>query len=121
MKTLKYIMTVITIVALTEVAHAQYASDPTYNFQSPSTMENSGSSLPSAAETGVVYAEDIYSNATGSRCIRRISGLDDDSEETGGGIGNPGTMPETPIGGGLGVLLLLAIGYGARIKEKVKK
>lgn len=118
MKTLKYIMTVITVVALAEVAHAQYASNPTYNFQSTSTMVNSGSSLPSAATAGVVYAEDIYSNATGSRSIRRVSGLGDDDEETGGGIGNPGTMPETPVGSGVGMLLLLAIGYGIRVRRQ---
>lgn len=104
MKTLKYIMTVITVVALAEVAHAQYASNPTYNFQSTSTMVGSGSSLPSAATAGVMttYDED-YSSSRGN--IRKV----------GPRPGDPGSVP---VGSGVGVLLLLAIGYGIRVRRQ---
>lgn len=104
MKTLKYIMTVITVVALAEVAHAQYASNPTYNFQSTSTMVGSGSSLPSAATSGVMTTYDENSSPSRGN-IRKV----------GPRPGDPGSVP---VGSGVGVLLLLAGGYALLQKRK---
>lgn len=103
MKTLRYLMTVIALATVT-ASYAQYAEDPTFSFQSTSTMVSSGSSLPSAAETGVLTTYDeTYTEGSG-RTIRKV-GKDD----------RPGGPGAIPVGNGVGILLLLAAGYGVSL------
>lgn len=99
MKTLRYLMTVIALATVT-ASYAQYAEDPTFNFQSTSTMVSSGSSLPSAAETGVITTYDESNTEGSGRTARKV------------GPNKPGGPGAIPVGNGVGILLLLAAGYG---------
>lgn len=101
MKTLRYLMTVIALATVT-ASYAQYAEDPTFNFQSTSTMVSSGSSLPSAAETGVITTYDESNTEGSGRTLHKV----------GGKPGGPGAIP---VGNGIGILMLLAAGYGVSL------
>ena len=78
---------------------------PMVNFHSTSAMTSSGSSLPSAATTGFISAdENLNSNNTDftPKGPQRVGGWDDNN------AGDPGAVP---LGDTLLPLLLLAAGY----------
>ena len=94
-------------------------ASPTMHFHSTSSITFSGSSLPSAAETGFISADaQLYdngstpSNSGNAPAGRRRVGPD-------GGYGDPGAEPDTPIGNIPWIcLLLLAAAYGIYLKRK---
>lgn len=90
----------------------------TVNFHSTSAMISSGSSLPSAATTGFVLADDNLNGASDNapRGPRRIGG-----GNSGGGTGpeNPDDVWANPIGDIPWLfMLLLAIGYAIYLRRK---
>lgn len=95
MKTMKYIVVAFALTIAMSI-NAQLAEMPQAGFQSTSTMEGTGSYLPSAAESGVVMAETPSDQP--SRVMRK---------------GRPDPQDEPfrdPIGEGLWVLMAMAAG-----------
>ncbi|MBR2936742.1 MAG: hypothetical protein IKB81_06665 [Paludibacteraceae bacterium] len=92
-------------------SHACPASmtTPMVNFHSTSTMTSSGSSLPSAATTGFISADDNLSDNSNftPQGPKRV-GPD-------GGFGDPGAQP---LGDAVPCLLILAIGYAIYLGRK---
>jgi hypothetical protein len=97
-------------------SHACPASmtTPMVNFHSTSAMTSSGSSLPSAATTGFISAdENLNSNNTDftPKGPQRVGGWGDNN------AGDPGAVP---LGDALLPLLLLAAGYAICVWRKNK-
>lgn len=94
-------------------SHACPASmtTPMVNFHSTSTMTSSGSSLPSAATTGFISADDNISDNTNftPQGPKRV-GPD-------GGFGDPGADTQ-PLTDAVPCLLILAIGYAIYLGRK---
>lgn len=93
-----------------------------YHFRSTSSYSYSGSSLPLAAQTGVVVGSttpgDNSPTGTSGSGARR-SKMDDDpfGGETIGDVNNP-QQPGTPLGDGMWVLLMMAGAYVVCRKRK---
>ena len=83
-----------------------------FEFHSTSTMAGSGSSLPIAARNGLTIganSPDDYSSSGGAHGPRRIGGS---GSGTDGNEAEESHDPqETPIGEGMWVLLMMAVGY----------
>lgn len=86
----------------------------TVNFHSTSAMTSSGSSLPSAATTGFISADDNLPDSS-PRGPRRIGG-----GNSGGGSGpnNPDDIYKDPLTDAVPCLLLLALGYALYVRRK---
>ena len=108
-------------------AYSQQTEVKQYEFQTTSSLVGSGSSLPNAAQSGVVMSGNApgenYSASYTPSGRRRIGGS---------GSGNEGNEAEenedpqeTPIGDGMWVLLFLAMAYAIytvrvrRVREEV--
>lgn len=129
MKALRYLL----IVAMTVIAisvNAQYRSQqPQVVFRSTSSgLVSSGSTLPQAAQTGVVFTGSTpYSKTTpyipGRRKVGESGGwADEDDTEGEGDSGNPILPVEpSPIGDGTWILMVLAIGYAFFIAWRKKR
>ena len=90
-------------------SHGVLASTtPVSHFKSTSTIYDSGSTLPCAAETGVYTTVGDEAPRSGSG-PRRVGGWDDNN------AGDPGAVP---LGDAVLPLLLLAAGYGVFIARK---
>lgn len=83
----------------------------TVNFHSTSAMISSGSSLPSAATTGVISADDNLPNSS-PRGPHRAPEAGDTPPS------NPNGPNETPLTDAVPCLLLLAIGYAIYLGRK---
>lgn len=94
-------------------SHACPASmtTPMVNFHSTSTMTSSGSSLPSAATTGFISADDNLNDNTNftPQGPKRVG--------PEGGFGDPGADNQ-PLSDAVPCLLLLAIGYAIYLGRK---
>ena len=116
MKTLRYLLIVIAVMAVLSVSAQSLAQEPQIGFQSTSSMVTSGSTLPQAAQSGVYTTYDVpgHSNKPG---IRR-SVVDDDIPKP-----SDNTDPDaTPIGDGMLPLALLALVYGVlRVYRRRKR
>lgn len=92
-----------------------------YEFHTTSALHGSGSSLPNAAQNGVVMSGstlDAGSSGGLHGGIRRIGGS---GSGTGGNEAEENEDPqETPIGDGMWVLMLLAAGYGAWMMRRIR-
>lgn len=86
----------------------------TVNFHSTSAMTSSGSSLPSAATTGVISADDNLPNSS-LRGPRRVIDEDDEDEEKPDSWQDPFKDPLTDA---VPCLLLLALGYALYVRRK---
>ena len=122
MKTIMKIMLVLAIVSVSVMEmKAQYLAEmPSAGFQSTSSaMVNSGSQYQSAAVSGFVSADDYYAT-THSSSVRKVSrpGTGGGGGSTEGGPDDPSNPFQNPIGEGLLVLMLLAGGYGIRVRRK---
>ena len=82
-------------------------TNPISEFTSTSTMNSSGSVLPSAAVSGVTTANDLISPSDQPRGPHRIID-EDDQEDKPNNWEDPN---KTPIGNALLPLLLLVVGY----------
>ena len=85
-----------------------FANAPATRFKSTSTIYDSGSSLPCAAETGVYTTVGDEAPRSGSG-PRRVGGWDDNN------AGDPGAVP---LGDAVLPLLLLAAAYGIYLRRK---
>ena len=115
MKTLRYLLIVMMVVLSSVSAKAENSNhqpdsytqmqNSMIDFRSTSTMQGSGSSIPTAAEYGVTFSDnlpegDVQANAPGHLGNSR-RGRPDDWQ---------GPM-ENPIGDGVWAMLLMAAGY----------
>ena len=95
-------------------SHACPASmtTPMVNFHSTSVMTSSGSSLPSAATTGFISADDNLDDNTNftPQGPKRV-GWD-------GPPGDPFDDPDQPLSDAVPCLLLLALGYALYVRRK---
>ena len=95
-------------------SHACPASmtTPMVNFHSTSVMTSSGSSLPSAATTGFISADDNLNDNTNftPQGPKRV-GWD-------GPPGDPFDDPDQPLSDAVPCLLLLALGYALYVRRK---
>lgn len=111
MKTLRYLLMSLAIVSVLSISAQEPAQDwgkePESRMQSTSAMAGSGSTLPSAAVTGV---STTYGSNNAPSGPRKIGG-----GNSGGGDGptNPDDIWSTPLGDAMLLLALLAITYGA--------
>lgn len=106
MKALRYLL--IVVIALVSVAAKAEFSQASidYQFRSTSMMTGSGSTLPQAALTGTMYADGSYMTY-GSPSRPRRAPEDGDTPPSS----NPKGPMENPIGDGMWVLMVLALGY----------
>lgn len=98
-------------------SHACPASmtTPMVNFHSTSVMTSSGSSLPSAATTGFISADDNLSDNTSGNTNFTPQG----PQRVGGwGDNNPGDPDAIPLSDAVPCLLILAIGYAIYLGRK---
>ena len=93
----------------------------TIEFQSTSTMAGSGSAWASSATTEGIFRADVSSNAPMLSPIRR-SAENPFGGQTIEDVSNP-QQPGTPIGDGIWIMMLLAVGYALIIalKRKIAK
>jgi hypothetical protein len=93
-------------------AFEHHVATEQFEFQSTSTMAGSGSTLPIAARNGLTIganSPDDYSSSGGAHGPRRIGGS---GSGTGGNEAEESHDPqETPVGDGVWVMMLLAVGY----------
>ncbi|MBR2935506.1 MAG: hypothetical protein IKB81_00300 [Paludibacteraceae bacterium] len=87
----------------------------TVNFHSTSAMISSGSSLPSAATTGFISADDNLPDSS-PRGPRRIGGGNSGGGDPG--PNNPDDIYKDPLTDAVPCLLLLAIGYAIYLGRK---
>lgn len=113
MKTLRYLLVALVIALASVSAKAQFNQpvDTEYHFRSTSSYGSSGSSLPIAAQSGVVVGSATpddnvpqYASGNGPRRSRP-----DDWQE-----------PGLPIGNGICVLLMMAAGYAEYRRRKLQ-
>ena len=115
MKAIQYILTVAALMLCLTI-HAQVQWDvPQQEWKSTSTMVGSGSSLPMAAQNGVITTAnntDSYESSNNGHHggIRRVNKDDD--------IGDPGALP---IGGGVVVLSIFAAAYAVTKRKKTNE
>lgn len=105
MKTMKYIVALIAL-TMTMSSYSQMSEVPQVAFQSTSMMAGSGSTLPSAAVSGVTMADYGTSSNSNQSAIRRAR---PDSQDE---------PFQDPIGEGVLVLMLLAGGFALLQKRK---
>ena len=138
MKALRYLLMVIIVALVSVTVHAQFTApfknsqnQPVFNQQAKTgyasyttstlmgdgsiSLMNSGSRLPIAARNGVVVSGSVPGDDTPVNDVghpgrpRRTVG-DDGFEDDG----DPENMDESfPVGDGMWVLMILALGYGA--------
>ncbi len=110
MKALRYLLIAMVVVLANVTAQAEFKQvDTEYQFQSTSVMQGSGSSLPNSAVIGASTAGDCPAAYAPGRSLRR---------DVGGGTAADDEDPDAPnepypVGDGMWVMLLLALGYGA--------
>lgn len=129
MKAFRYLLIVaMTIVAL--AVNAQYRSEqPQTVFRSTSSgLVSSGSTIPQAAQTGVVFAGSTpYAKSPtyipGPRRIGESGGWADEDDTEGERDSSDPNLPvePSPIGDGTWILMLLAIGYALFIALMKKR
>lgn len=97
-------------------SHACPASmtTPMVNFHSTSTMTSSGSSLPSAATTGFISADDNLSDNTSGNTNFTPQG----PKRVSTPPGDPFDDPDQPLSDAVPCLLILAIGYAIYLGRK---
>lgn len=118
MKAMKHILIVIGLMSVITLTAQTVIEYPVAQMHSTSVMAESGSSLPNAAITGFVLADDNLNGASDNapRGPRRIGG-----GNSGGGTGpeNPDDVWANPIGDIPWLfMLLLAIGYAIYLRRK---
>lgn len=122
MKALRYLLIAMVLVLATMSAQAQFAQQDNqdYQFRSTSTLVGSGSSLPNAAQSGVVVGSTFPGDNSSSngRKPRRSIGDGDDDIPVPGDNEDPNA---TPVGDGVWALLLLALAYGGYMVYRRRK
>ena len=125
MKTLRYLLMVMTVALVSITAQAQFKTSQNkvafdnsvakaqHEFYSTSTLMESGSRLPLAARNGLtIGANTPDDNASGGVSARgpRRAKMDDFDDDDISGIDKP-EEPGTPVGEGMWALLLMAAGF----------
>ena len=138
MKALRYLLIAMVVVLASVTAQAQLTTpfknsqnQPVFNqqaktgyaFYTTSILMESGSNLPIAARNGFTVGADspddnLPSGRVGGRNPRRAIGDGDDDIPVPGDNEDPNA---TPVGDGMWVMLLLALGYGAYMTRMRRK
>lgn len=126
MKTLRYMLIVVALLSVMSIeAHMfdkQWGQKPVMEMRSTSAMAYSGSTLPQAAQTGVVITGTIPETLSPANIhhgnIKRIGG-----GNSGGGDGptTPVDPWATPIGDVLWPMMLMAMAYVVYLTSRKKK
>ena len=121
MKTLRYLLIILGMASFLSVQAQGIAQMPSSSFRSTSTMVGSGSTLPTAAHTGVrvtgtmVGTYDDASYASRSNRPRRIGG------NTSGGSGDREDPYEDPLGDAILPLMMMALAFCGVVYLRRKK
>lgn len=113
MKAMKHILIVIGLMSIITLTAQTVIEYPIAQMHSTSAMVESGSSLPNAAVTGFISADDNLPSSS-PRGPRRVI-VDDDEKE------KPDTWEDPfkdPLTDAVPCLLLLAIGYAIYLRRK---
>lgn len=116
MKAMKQILIVIALISALTL-NAQTITDyPVAQMHSTSAMIGSGSTLPNAASSGFISADDNLNSSSNNtpRGPRRAKGEEDEDTPPA----DPPGPNEYPLGDAVPCLLLLALGYALRVGKK---
>lgn len=115
MKAMKQILIVIGLISVLTISAQTITEYPVAQMHSTSTMVGSGSTLPNAASSGFISADDNLNSSSNNtpRGPRRAKGEDDDTPPA-----DPNGPNETPLGDAVIPLLLLAVGYSIYLRRK---
>lgn len=106
MKALRYLLMVMIVALVSVTVEAQFAPiDTEYQWQSTSVMIGSGSALPQAAIDGASTTDGDDASSSPKGGIRRIGG------NTSGGSDDREDPLYTPLGDGMWVMMVMAVGY----------
>ena len=117
MKTMKQLLIVIGLISVLTISAQTITEYPVVQMHSTSTMVGSGSTLPNAASSGFISADDNLNSSSNNtpRGPRRVIDEDDKEEEKPEGWKDP---MEDPLGDAVIPLLLLAVGYSIYLRRK---
>lgn len=114
---MKQLLIVIGLISVLTISAQTITEYPVVQMHSTSTMVGSGSTLPNAASSGFISADDNLNSSSNNtpRGPRRVIDEDDKEEEKPEGWKDP---MEDPLGDAVIPLLLLAVGYSIYLRRK---
>ena len=114
MKAMKQLLIVIGLISVLTISAQTITEYPVAQMHSTSTMVGSGSTLPNAASSGFISADDNLNSSSNNtpRGPRRAA------EEGDTPPADPNGPNETPLGDAVIPLLLLAVGYSIYLRRK---
>ena len=117
MKTMKQLLIVIGLISVLTISAQTITEYPVAQMHSTSTMVGSGSTLPNAASSGFISADDNLNSSSNNtpRGPRRAKEEDDTPPA------DPNGPNENPLGDAVLPLLLLAAGYAIYTWRKKNK
>ena len=116
MKTMKQLLIVIGLISVLTISAQTITEYPVAQMHSTSTMVGSGSTLPNAASSGFISADDNLNSSSNNtpRGPRRAQDKDEDDTPPA----DPNGPNENPLGDAVLPLLLLAAGYVVLVARK---
>ena len=115
MKAMKHLLIVISLMSILSLNAQTMVEYPVAQMQSTSSMVGSGSTLPNAASSGFISADDNLPSSSPRGGPRRVIDEDDKDEEKPESWEDPFKDPLTDA---VPCLLLLAIGYAIYLGRK---
>ena len=114
MKAMKQLLIVIGLISVLTISAQTITEYPAPQMHSTSTMVGSGSTLPNAASSGFISADDNLNSSSNNtpRGPRRAKEEDDTPPA------DPNGPNENPLGDAVIPLLLLAVGYSIYLRRK---
>ena len=117
MKTMKQLLIVIGLISVLTISAQTITEYPVVQMHSTSTMVGSGSTLPNAASSGFISADDnLNSSSNNTPSGPRRAKEEDDTPPA-----DPNGPNENPLGDAVLPLLLLAAGYAIYTWRKKNK
>lgn len=117
MKAIKQLLIAIGLISVLTISAQTITEYPVAQMHSTSTMVGSGSTLPNAASSGFISADDNLNSSSNNTPggPRRVIDEDDKEEEKPEGWQDP---MEDPLTDAVPCLLLLAVGYSIYLRRK---
>ena len=117
MKAIKQLLIAIGLISVLTISAQTITEYPVAQMHSTSTMVGSGSTLPNAASSGFISADDNLNSSSNNtpRGPRRVIDEDDKEEEKPEGWQDP---MEDPLGDAVLPMMLLAVVYGIYLRRK---
>ena len=115
MKAMKHLLIVISLMSILSLNAQTMVEYPVAQMQSTSSMVGSGSTLPNAAVSGFISADDNLPSYS-PRGPQRAAATEDDEEDTP--PPDPNGPMEDPLTDAVPCLLLLALGYALYLRRK---